>query len=481
VLGCVLAAGSGCGPARAARIGDTAVVIGVAHPTTSEPSERALSRVSAILSRAALLRLERSCRTSPALAESVTAAPDSLSWTVRLREGLRYHDGQRLDATSVAGVVRAATPAGEAFQVAPGLRDVTSVDVLDPRTFRISLRARSALLLEALAALEVNHGAGDAAGAGPFVPGTPTADQGVAMAAFDGFHLGRPAVDRVVLRSYSTPRRAWSALMRGEVDALYEVDPAFASFVAVSGNMQVRAFLRPFVYVMGFNLRHPALKDAASRRHLAAGVDREAIIRHAFDGRGVVATDPIWPLHWANQTPGVQQPAPVVSSRPGRFAPRLALTCLVPAGLPTFERIALSLQRSLFDVGVDLRIDAVPLREMAGRLARGQFDTYLLEHNAFGLSWTYWMWHSEASWPLVLSGYRGADDALDHVRRASDDGDMRAAVEQLRQRLREDPPAVFLCWTQAARAVSTGFALPGEPDRDIIGSVARWHRAPASH
>jgi hypothetical protein len=150
----------------------------------------------------------------------------------------------------------------------------------------------------------------------------------------------------------------------------------------------------------------------------------------------------------------------------------------VPAGIPLFERLALHVQRAMLEVGVDLRLEPVPLAELSRRLARGDFDTYLLEMNGFGLGWTYWLWHSEASRPFVASGYRGADAALDALRHADSDPDLRDRLRAVRERFREDPPAIFLCWPQATRAVSTRFALPVGEDRDILSSLARWQAVP---
>ena len=143
------------------------------------------------------------------------------------------------------------------------------------------------------------------------------------------------------------------------------------------------------------------------------------MIRHVLAGRGVVATDPIWPLHWANEAPGVSVDRSLRAGPVERLLPRLSLRASCRPACPSSNGLRSSVQRSLFDAGVDLRLEPVPMRELAGRLSRGDFDTYLLEQNAFGLSWTYWMWHSEASGPAVSSGYRGADVALDGVRRAN--------------------------------------------------------------
>jgi hypothetical protein len=46
--------------------------------------------------------------------------------------------------------------------------------------------------------------------------------------------------------------------------------------------------------------------------------------------------------------------------------------------------------------------------------------------------------------------------------------------------MRDDPPALFLCWTETARAVRRTFILPADPDRDAVGTIAQWRPAPAT-
>ena len=52
--------------------------------------------------------------------------------------------------------------------------------------------------------------------------------------------------------------------------------------------------------------------------------------------------------------------------------------------------------------------------------------------------------------------------------------DLRQAVHDLQRTMHEDPPAAFLYWGQASRAVSRRFVLPAGDDLDILRSVDRW-------
>jgi peptide/nickel transport system substrate-binding protein len=469
------------------------LVVGVAQPR-SAASDGTATRVASLLERASLLRLARDCRLEPALAASHEVAPDGLSWTLVLRDGLSFHDGTPIDAAAVAAVVNQV--AGPAVSAAspPGLRDVTGATPAGDRVVRIGLRAPSALLGEALSALEIAGGRSGDSPAGPFRT-SGEHDGNVELAAFPAFYRGTPNIDRIVVKPYATPRTAWAALLRGEVDFLHQVPSDAWPFLESSSDVQLRSFLRPYVQTLGFNVRHEVLRHPSVRHALSMSIDRAALIERALDGRGRPAFDPIWPLHWAAD-PAVG-PVPVdiaaavaqldaaglplkATARPATGpAVRFSFVCLVPAGFPLLERLALAVQRDLAHIGVRMDLEVLPLGDVGRRLVTGAFDAYLLEMNGLGLTWTYWLWHSEASRSHVDAAYSGADAALDRVRHARTDEDIRAAVRDLQRRFRDDPPALFLCWPEAARAVSRRFALPSEPDRDMMGSLSRWQPSPA--
>jgi len=41
------------------------------------------------------------------------------------------------------------------------------------------------------------------------------------------------------------------------------------------------------------------------------------------------------------------------------------------------------------------------------------------------------------------------------------------------------PPAIFLAWSERARAVSGRFDVHEEPGRDILNTIRQWRRAEA--
>jgi ABC-type transport system substrate-binding protein len=83
-------------------------------------------------------------------------------------------------------------------------------------------------------------------------------------------------------------------------------------------------------------------------------------------------------------------------------------------------------------------------------------------------------WHSSA--PYNWGGFRSeeVDEALGAIRRSSIDDEYRAGVAAFQRAIIDDPPAIFLAWSQRARAVSTRFEVPAEADRDIWSTLRMW-------
>jgi hypothetical protein len=75
------------------------------------------------------------------------------------------------------------------------------------------------------------------------------------------------------------------------------------------------------------------------------------------------------------------------------------------------------------------------------------------------------------------SGYRSADAALDRLKAAGADDEIRGAVADVLRVLHDDPPAAFLAWQEQTRAVSKKFDVSPEDKRDILTNLWLWRPA----
>jgi peptide/nickel transport system substrate-binding protein len=279
--------------------------------------------------------------------------------------------------------------------------------------------------------------------------------------------------------------------MRGEVDAVQEVGRDSVEFMERSSNIATYPTVQAFYLTLLFNHRHSALKNVEVRRAIVEALDRGAIIERAMRGKGQIADGPIWPFHWAypNNPPQYRSDseraatrldraglALPTTGRQGEQRKRFSFKCIVYNEDPQFERIALLIQRQLFDVGIVMEIELLDLKTLVERSSAGNYDALLIQMYAGrAMDYTYRFWRSgESEAQMVNSGYSGADDLLDKLRLSITDERTRQVLGELVARFHDDVPAAFLAWTEVTRAVSTRFNVGGSSSQDPLFNIWQW-------
>src|SRR4029450_9571809 len=138
-----------------------------------------------------------------------------LSWTFQLRPNAVFHDGSPVDSEAVKASL-ARTLASRTGAFSAGLLDIVAFDTPKPDQLVIRLKTRSAFLLDDLTVSIAKAGPdGQPLGTGPYVTSSTSADE-VVMKAFPSYYRGVPNIERIVWKSYSTPRTSWAAMTRRE-------------------------------------------------------------------------------------------------------------------------------------------------------------------------------------------------------------------------------------------------------------------------
>ncbi len=409
----------------------------------------------------ALINFSRDGRSQPWLAESIVVGGDGLTWQINLRPNVSFHNGLSADANTLTTVLRKQLDA-----LGTPARDIADVVTVDANRIDVKLHRRSNLALEGLGGAIQAPGA-VAVGTGPFALASSTATETV-MTRNAAYYGGSSAIERIVIKPYDTVRAAWADMLRGQVDMLYEVGIDALDSLEPSSNTKVFSFPRPYAYLAILNTARPALRSPAIRRALNAAIDREQFIRDALDGHGQPATGPVSPSHWANAPT-----APAFTYAPTPLETPLRFTCLYADR--SQERLALVVKRMLEAIGVTVTLELVPSDDALGRVQRGDFDAVLFDTiQGPGLLRPYWFWRTGEQFNWGHYSNTAVDAAFDDIRGAADDAAYRRAVESLLGAIVDDPPAIFLAWSERARAVSTRFDVPVQPGRDILGTLRLW-------
>lgn len=428
-------------------------------------------------------------RAVPRLAEKWAWEADGLRLRITLRPGVTFHDGTVLTSEIAAKVLQSAVARPGNLALYPFLRDIAAIRTDGERELVLDLSQRSVFLPEEL---ELPLGIGeDNLGTGPFRLSTKGSTE-VVLERFDRYYLGPPRIDRVVIRPFDALRTAWASLLRGEVEMVTDV-PADAVEFVQNGNIEVISFPRRYQFMVVFNSRVEPFRSPTVRRALNGAVDRQRVIDNVLQGRGDPATGPLWPRHWAYDStvqPFRYDPEGTISlleaagyrlradAASERTPARLRFVCLLPENFSLQERIGLEIQRQLYEVGVDVQFEVLPVQEYQSRIQEGRFEAILVDLNSGPtLARPYVFWGSAREFRgFNLFGYENpeTEQLFQILHTSSNEAAVRSATFRLQRAFMQDPPALFLVWNERGRAVNSRFRVVNDAGRDPLHTIWQW-------
>jgi peptide/nickel transport system substrate-binding protein len=423
-----------------------------------------------------LVRNARDGRTQPGLVASWSVSRDGLTWRIRLRPSARFHDGKAADADVIRRIVETRLPEA----LGPAYEDVVAIRKLSDHELEIVLRKRSTFLMEQLGEFAIEEPGsalseepGSAlSGTGPFYVSSEQGNE-IELRANASYSGGKAAIDRIVIKPYTSVRSAWADMLRGKVDMLYDVGVDALDSLQSSSDVKVFTFQTRYAYMVLLNVQKPYLRDPAFRRQLNAAIDRDALVADALRGHGTPAVTAVWPHHWAYSA---ELPRFPYDPHPVSGPTRRHLTCIFSE--PAYEKLALALQTQLRAIRVDLDLEQVTGKELLTRLETGNFDAFLTDVlQGPNMLWPYLFWHTGAPSNHGHFSSPQVDAALDTIRHAADDSTYQAGVAAFEGAMVNDPPAIFLAWRERARAVSTRFRVPGDAGADVLFTLRDWRPA----
>jgi len=256
-----------------------------------------------------LVKLDEQGVTVPDLAEEWSATPDGITWTFRLRSGVRFHDGRRFTAADAIYSIEhildpeTASPQGEvlAAMIGPG-----SMSAPDPLTLRIELLTANAefpSLLTAYQCYIIPEGSADPAngptigttgiGTGPFrLSGFEPAGTG-SIEAYDDHFAGRPALDGIDFSSIQDTTARVNALLAGQIDLISQtnLDFATAQVVSASSTATVARSANAQWYTIPMLHTSAEFSDPLVRQAMKLAYDPQAIVDTALQGTGTAGWD----------------------------------------------------------------------------------------------------------------------------------------------------------------------------------------------
>lgn len=314
---------------------------------------------------------------NPGLAESWIISNDGLTYTFKLRTGVKFHDGSDMTAEDVVFSLNR-TQEEESTNAQKALyAGIAGVEALDKATVKLTLSKPNGSML-------FNLAWGDAVIVAPeSIENIKQTPIGTGAFKFDSWtqgdkidlsrnenYWGTPAtLSKATFKFISDPTAAFAAIMAEDIDAFagypapenlpqFEADPRFQVIV---GNTEGET-------ILSTNNKMPPFDNIMVRKALAHAIDRQAIIDGAMFGLGT----PIG-THFAPHNPDY-----VDLTANSSYDPELAKKLLIEAGFPDGFKTTLKLPPPSY-------------ARRGGEIIAAQLRKVGIETEVSNLEWAQWL------------------------------------------------------------------------------------------
>ncbi len=414
-----------------------------------------------------LFDLDEKLNIVPQLATSYAWSGDHKALTLKLRQGVTFHDGEKFDAAAVKfNLERHKNMQGSnrRGELAP----VTSVDVVDAQTVRLNLAAPFAPLLAVLtdrAGMMVSPKAAQAAGAhfgakpvcsGPFRFVERVAQDRIVLERYPNYwNKGAIHFDRVVYQPIVDASVRLANLRSGQLDFIERMAASDVPGLKGDNRFKISRIVEIGYQGITINIgksdqaqKNPLGRDPRVREAFELSLDRAAIVQVAMDGEAEVGNQWVAPNNpwYAKNVPIPKRDvAKAKALLAAAGVPNPSFTLMTPTTSDA-QKIAQVVQAMAKETGFEVKVQATEFSTSLDLADKGQYDAYVLawsgradpDGNLFSF-------HA-CKQPLNYAGYckPEVDELINRSRAATDPAARLKLFEQIEAHVAQDRPIVYL-------------------------------------
>jgi len=373
------ACGGGSESGAPAGLRDTLVFAASADATTLDPHNTTDTESDQVIMMMyeTLIGFDHDMKIVPRLAERWEVAPDGVTWTFQLRQGIRFHDGTLFNADAVhRNFARVMDPVANHKRLV--LFDmIDRVEAVDERTVRITTKypfgafeptmahVSAAIVNPAVAATfgkDFGSAADRASGTGPYRIVSWKKDQEIVLERNDDYWGEKGRTKRIVYRPIPEAASRVLALEAGDVDVITRVPSADIARLEKEPGIVVTKTPSVGMQQFRFNVSRKPYNDTRVRQAISYAINRRAIVDNLVSSFARPSTGALTPIMrgYANlgeipYDPDKARALLKAAGYPNGFKTRIATTPRYPMGVELAEAVAADLKK----VGIEAAIDVI--------------------------------------------------------------------------------------------------------------------------
>jgi len=348
----------------------------------------------------------------PGLAESWSVADDGVTWTFKLRRGVKFHDGSDFDVKDVLFTferlpkVENSPSSFEKFT-----RTFADVKAVDDYTLQIRTKSVTRILLNDLEQIAIvpdtlgmrntdAYNTGEAMiGTGPYRFDSWKKGDSVVLVKNDSYWGPAPLWSKVLIKPLTNNTSRTAALLSGDVDVISFVPTVDIKRLKNSDGISVvqRAGNRLLYYHLdqvehssphvfgkdGKPLEKNPLADVRVRRALSKAISRDVIVDRIMDGVGIKASQ-LMADHFIGTNPDLEpEPYDVEGAKAllaeAGYPDGFGLTVHGPNNrYPNDHKIVQATAQMLTRIGIDAKVETFPKNVYFGKASKREFSMMLV-------------------------------------------------------------------------------------------------------
>jgi peptide/nickel transport system substrate-binding protein len=267
-----------------------------------------------------LVERDQNLKIVPALASELPKLVAPTVWEVKLRKGVKFHNGEEFNAESVKYSLERLK---SGMRSSSNFRPIDNVEIVDPYTVKVhtskpwptfttimGFRQASMYPPKAYAGKDSAFISKNPIGTGPYRFVRWSKDEEIVLEANEQYWRGAPKIKTVVFRPIPDDAVRVAALQNGEVDVAVNIPPHLASIIAghpkvfLSTAPSIRTLQLMFV-THEYDAQHKLVgpykgvtADKRVRQAIAYALDVDEIIKGVLDGKAMRTATLLTPLHF---------------------------------------------------------------------------------------------------------------------------------------------------------------------------------------
>ena len=402
----------------------------------------------------------------PQLALSHETSADGREVTIKLRGGVKFHDGEPFDAEAAKFSLDRHLTLPTSFRK-PELAALDHVDVVDPLTIRLVLKTPFSPLIAQLtdrAGMMVSPKAAKEAGekfglhpvcAGPYKFVERVQQDRIVLERFaDYWNKDNIFIDRVVFLPIVDSTVRLANLKSGGLDLIERVLATDIRDVRADARLKLSSALELGYMGLTINVGNDRNKGGLSqsekvRQALDLSIDRDAVNQVVFNGEFTPGNQWVSPEH-----PYYQKAYPVPKREVDRARALLkeaglplpiSVDLMVPKG-PENEAVAQVLQSMAVETGFDLKIRLIEFATSFKQAQAGEFQAFLIGWSGRidpdGNSYIFL--HTKAPQNDGVYSNPQVDKGFEDARLIADPAQRKAIYEKVTGQVLKDEPIIYL-------------------------------------